>query len=799
MSDHENPSGGDKSVTGEAAFLLTRDWRDTSSGIELDLWAKTATDAVRITITGERAVCFVEREASVPLTQGERRAIDLKSPDGAAVDALYFNSQADLKNFVSPPPIPPRSLFETDVRPVDRFLMERFIEGPVLIKGIVSDHGKFRRFINPRLSPTDFRPSLSVASLDIETDYTNDTLLSIGVSSKNDECVFLKATDFDPDSSESPRVVICQTESSLLTALFDWVERTDPDVLIGWNVIGFDLKIIEKRCQSLNLPFRLGRGGARAHIIPARSQSQLDIARVPGRVVMDGIESLRAAFYTFENFSLERVANELLGRGKLIDKPAGNSHAGEEILRLYRDDPTALVRYNIEDCRLVSEIFEKTELVEFSIERAASTGLSLGRVGGSVAAFDFLYLPRLHRNGFVAPDPPLAGASGLSSPGGYVLDSRPGLYNDVLVLDFKSLYPSIIRTFLIDPAALWKPGDNRVEGFDGASFHRDGTILPGLIDRLWERRDAARRLGNTALSQAVKIIMNSFYGVLGTSACRFYDNRLTSSITRRGHQIIQQSQQLIEDEGLNVIYGDTDSLFVWLSGNPDESQARATGEDLADMLNRVMKQRIRDEHGLTSYLEIEFETHYLKFLMPTIRGSGAGSKKRYAGLVRTTDGGTNMIFKGLETVRSDWTQLAREFQHELFRRIFLGEPFEGYVRETHEKLYRGELDTQLIYRKQLRQDLDRYRKNIPPHAQAARKLASPGRHIEYVICKSGPEPVKGTDLTAAEFNLDYDHYSERQLKPVADTILLAIGSSFDEIVGGQFEIFSTSAVTDQST
>lgn len=766
---------------GEDAFLLGRDWRDGGDGITLTYWARTATDAVRISVTGERAVCFIERDVAAVAAGAERRPVPLQTPAGQPVDALYFATRAAQQAFVEPPPVPRRHLFETDVRPADRYLMERFVQGPVVIHGQASRRGRHRHFDNPRLVPGDARPPLTVASLDIETDYRSDAIVSIGVSSEADERVFLLAGD-DPGSPGDLPLTPCADEAAVLRGFLGWIERVDPDIIIGWNVVGFDLDVLERRCKALRIPLALGRDGAVAHVLPARGNGQLAIARVPGRVVMDGIESLRAAFYSFENFTLDHVAGELLGRGKLIDEPA-EGHRGEEILRLYREDPLSLARYNLEDCRLVAEIFQVTRLVEFAVERAASTGLALGRVGGSVAAFDFLYLPRLHRRGYVAPDAASAGG-GLTSPGGYVLDSRPGLVDDVLVLDFKSLYPSIIRTFGIDPMALWRPGEPRVEGFEGASFHRDRPILPEIIDTLWSRRDQARASGNAPLSQAVKIIMNSFYGVLGAGGCRFYDHRLTSSITRRGHEVIQRSRQFIEEQGLAVIYGDTDSLFVWLEHGPTEAEARASGEALAARLNDFWCQRIADEHQLESRLEIEFETHYLKFLMPTVRGSGAGSKKRYAGLVRRADGELEVIFKGLEAVRSDWTALAREFQHELFRRVFVGEPFEDYVREIHARMYRGEFDHRLVYRKQLRQELTSYQRNVPPHARAARKLANPGRFIEYVICASGPEPVAGGHPPP-----DYDHYAERQLKPVADTILLALGSGYDEIVGGQMELF----------
>jgi len=193
--------------------------------------------------------------------------------------------------------------------------------------------------------------------------------------------------------------------------------------------------------------------------------------------------------------------------------------------------------------------------------------LVIDRQGGSSAAFDNLYLPRLHRQGFVAPD---IGSqkNKQESPGGYVMDSQPGLYENVLVLDFKSLYPSIIRTFKIDPLGLSKGlknqqnSDTTIPGFLEAQFSRSDHILPDLVTQLWKDRDEAKKHHNKPLSQAIKIIMNSFYGVLGSSGCRFFNPQLASSITMRGHEIIQASRELIEKEGYNVIYGDTDSVFV---------------------------------------------------------------------------------------------------------------------------------------------------------------------------------------------------------------------------------------------
>ena len=363
------------------------------------------------------------------------------------------------------------------------------------------------------------------------------------------------------------------------------------------------------------------------------------------------------------------------------------------------------------------------------------------------------------------------------------MDSEPGLYDNVLVLDFKSLYPSIIRSFHIDPLGLALGDETGIPGFLGARFAREGAILPQLIEQLWAERDAARQAGNAALSQAIKILMNSFYGVLGSFGCRFFDPRLASSITRRGHQVINESRGFIEQQGLRVIYGDTDSLFVLLGPGMDEETARTTGTRLATQLNAWWRRRLATEFGIESRLEIEFETHYLRFLMPTTRGTDKGSKKRYAGTVRDGDG-VRLVFKGLESVRTDWTPLAREFQQELYRRIFLGEPYEAFIRNTTARLHAGELDDQLVYRKRLRRRLEDYRRNVPPHVQAARKLDKPGKSVEYLITHAGPEP-----LEALRSPIDHPHYEERQLKPVADGILYFLGTSFDEIVQRQISMF----------
>ena len=810
---------------------MSRQWRDFSAGIEVSFWAWTENGPLRLTVPAQNAVCFVDRDQSLALPAGvQRKPVNLQSTLGTTVDALYFKAQRDLTELQRHPEVG-SLLHEADLKPANRYLMERFVNAGFTASGVIVQHQGYVEMQNPKIQSRDVVPSLVLASIDIETRGLTKQLYSIALHSGRISVVLMVnestqssgganagSADKGNDLCDDFELRFFKTEKDLLEGFFELLQQVDPDVLIGWNVIGFDLDFIARKCEQFNLPLALGRGGEASIILQVGSgASPVKIARVPGRAVLDGIDMLRAAFWSFESFALDYVGQQLLGRGKTISA----KNKVEEINSLYQNNKAELARYNIEDCRLVTEIFAKADLISFAVKRAQMTGLPIDKMGGAVQTFDNLYLPRLHRKGYVAAVTPAD--QNLSSPGGYVLDSVPGLYRNVIVLDFKSLYPSIIRTFLIDPLGLAIAGpdaiagsSDAVPGFEGAKFSRTEHILPTLIEELWAKRDDAKARNDVALSQAIKIIMNSLYGVLGSSGCRFHNHRLASSITRRGHEIILQSKEFIERAGWQVIYGDTDSLFVLLSEHDSVADTASVGEKIQSDLNNYWRAELKSQYQLESHLEVEFETHFLKFLMPTVRGahvgvkqvgvnqagvkqagvkqasvthSGAlheasGSKKRYAGQVMSSDGSVEVIFKGLEAVRTDWTLLAREFQRELYSRIFNEEPVDELIRQTTSSLLDGKLDEKLVYRKRLRRKLTDYQRNVPPHVQAARKSSNPQKWISYVLTINGPEP---SDERQSE--LDYQHYIDKQLAPVADGILHFLNSSYHSVVSAQIELF----------
>ena len=781
-------------------FILTRHWRDAPEGTEVSFWLATDAGARQLRVPHQDSVAFIPEEQR-PLAEAllrrerdvELRSLALCDFRHRPVMGLYSRSYRRLLDCARLLREAGVDVYESDIRPPERYLMERFITAPVSFSDASGGDGAS---IDAQLKPApDYRPTLKLVSLDIETTARGE-LYSIALEGCGQRQVYMLGPENGQGKTVDFSLQYCDSRRELLERLNDWFAEHDPDAIIGWNLVQFDLRVLRDHSQRLQVPLRLGRGGAEMEWREHGGRGNHYFAAAAGRLIIDGIEALRSATWSFPSFSLENVAQTLLGEGKAIDNPYQRM---AEIDRMFAEDKPALARYNLKDCELVTRIFARTELLTFLLERATVTGLAADRSGGSVAAFEHLYLPLMHRQGFVAPN--LGERQPEASPGGFVMNSQPGLYESVLVLDYKSLYPSIIRTFLIDPVGLIdglrQPDDEQsIPGFRGARFSRTRHCLPAIVERVWEGRETAKREHNKPLSQALKIIMNAFYGVLGSGGCRFFDTRLASSITLRGHEIMRRTRELIEAQGHAVIYGDTDSTFVWLRKAHSDDEAALIGRQLVQHINDWWRVYLQSEYGLGSALELQYETHFRRFLMPTIRGAEEGSKKRYAGLITRPDGSDGMVFKGLETVRTDWSPLAQRFQRELYQRIFHRQPHGEYVRDYVRRTLAGELDELLIYRKRLRRRLDDYQRNVPPHVRAARladdhndrqgrpRQYQNGGWISYLMTVAGPEPLE-TRSSA----VDYDHYVTRQLQPVADAILPFVGDDFASLVDGQLGLF----------
>jgi len=662
--------------------------------------------------------------------------------------------------------------YESDVRFAVRYLIDRNVRGGCEIEGdaVPGTRGITWVFDNPTLRPAQVNVEPRVMSFDIETD--GDKLLAISLYGKDlDEVLIV-----DPIGRAMPEKAIrCESEWTALEMFCERIRQYDPDVITGWNTIDFDFTMLQKIAARVRHRFEFGRDAGAIRIRKPEGYFGSGQASIPGRLVLDGIDLLRGAFVRMEDYSLDAVARQVLGEGKAVHGDVRDRLG--EILHNYRNDLPAFALYARTDARLAYEIVQKLAVVRLAFARSELAGMTPDRVAASIASFDFVYLSELERKRIVAPS--VRGDDSrvhAAQQGGHVLEPTAGLHRNVWVFDFKSLYPSVIRTFNIDPLSYVadpKPGEDLIET-PGGHFRRDPAILPGVLDELFPRREAAKAAGDNVASNAIKILMNSFYGVLGTSACRFYNPALANSITGMGREMLLWSKRWFESRGFTVLYGDTDSLFV-SSAIDDPDEARATGKRLSIELSREIGHYIQERWRVTSKLELKFEKLYLRLFLSRARHSTRGASKRYAGLKH----GGEIEFVGMEVVRSDWTALAKQVQRELYQRLFADEPVDKYLEDIVERVRGGVLDDLLVYRKNLRKGAEEYTATTPPHVAAARKSTqSNGRSISYVMTSDGPEPTDNIQNP-----LDREHYVVKQVKPVAEPVLDTLGLVFEQVIG----------------
>jgi DNA polymerase II len=712
--------------------------------------------------------------------------------------------------------------YEADMKLSAQYLMDRRIHGAVSIEGAWRPGRRVSRiYEDPAVGPAELDPQLSVLSLDIETDARAAVVYAVAL-------VF-----FDPVNGTTrgevllngpgPAAARClPSEQEMLAALRARIVELDPDIITGWNVVDFDFRVLSRRFAAHGVPFDIGRSDTPASFLDRTDPDSLmrwnrSKAIVPGRQVLDGLWLARMAGMGLEDYRLETVAQSVLGRGKRIDELPGETRTAA-VERLYRQDPESLCAYCLEDTRLALEILQKEGLLDIALRKALLIGTSLEQTSTSVASFEFLYTEHLHLRGMVAPTLGIDQDVLDRAPGGGIITPRAGLYANVLSFDFRSLYPSLIRTFNIDPLSRRPAGaagapagggaPAPIVAPNGAAFDRAPGILPGILDRFFESREQARLRGDRRAVYAYKIVLNSFYGVLGTPGCRFAASALAGAITTLGQHILYWARDMVTAEGYTVIYGDTDSLFV-LSGAGQEATAASLarlGAQVASMVNERLGEYVRRSYGVTSRLELEFESIYRRFFLPPIRTAGAGGDepdddaegrgraKGYAGLRISEEGGKEserLEIVGMEAVRHDWTPLAQRLQRDLLELVFHDAPparVGDHVRAALRSLRAGEQDGNLAYRKSLRKPVEAYTKSVPPHARAATLLPPEERSglIRYLWTTDGPQPE--SRRTAPP---DYEHYVQKQVRPIVEAIAPYIGLATDDMfaAGGQMALF----------
>ncbi len=679
--------------------------------------------------------------------------------------------------------------FESDVLFINRFLIDHEITALMDIEGDYK-RGDFvnRVYENPRLKGietinTEDLPKISILSIDIETGMKGE-LYAVSMFSEKYKKVFIIG------DKKLENAVSFTDEKSLLEAFKKKVIELDPDIIVGWNVIDFDLDYLKRAFERNKIQFILGRTEWPCKL---RIESSFFIdskADFPGRQVLDGIHLLKSSFIRLADYKLDTAAQVILGERKLI----GHENKGEEIEQAFKHNQQKLVDYNLLDSELVYKILDKKQLITLTMLRSALTGMSLDRVSASVASLDSLYLRMLKKKNIVANY--IAKKSEDDEErvtGGFVMQSVPGIYENIVVLDFKSLYPSVIRTFNIDPYSYVESPPKGVDKkkyivcVNGAVFTNDFGFLPQIIERIWKQRDLAKIRKDETASFALKTLMNSLWGAIANRSSRYYSLEIGNAITHTCQSMIKLCAQKIREKGYDVIYGDTDSVFIKTNASSSE-QAEKIGDELVNEVNTFLKNYIKETYMRDSHLELEFDKVFKKFMMPKTRGTETGSKKRYAGLL-IENGKEEIDITGMEFVRGDWCEAAKEFQYKLLDLIFHGKEDEvkKFIKNYVKDILAGKMDGKLVLRKSIRKDLIEYTKTTPPHVKAARKLkAITSSVIDYYMVKEGDakdgEPYPIEMMEGKKIN--YDYYIEKQIEPLADTVLSFYGMTFESLMKG---------------
>jgi len=608
---------------------------------------------------------------------------------------------------------------------------------------------------------------------------------------------------------------VFKTEEALLEAIIGLIKQTDPDVLTGWNVIGFDFTYMINRMNKLNVnPSAMSPMNRVFCNKDMRELDTYDIT-ISGRIIIDGLQAYRhfrqiSNQGRAEKYSLEFTAQDVLGIGKI-------PHT-ENFHEMWVDKPNELLEYNLRDAELVIDIIEKLEIIDFFNYIRAKSMSQMSQIYMTTALVDGFLLNYAHDK-YVLPSKDKQNSDKYG--GAFVFPPKPGLYENVIALDLKALYPNIIKTFNVGYETFNPEGEIKLD--DKIGFDRGVGMMSTLMRTLEKERKVYKKLmwkadqaGNESERKlnhykqySVKVLMNSFYGYLGYPGSRLYKREVAEAITRWGQQIIFWTKKVLENNGYEVIYGDTDSVYI-KSKSTGLFSLLKEGKEMVNQLNKSYLKFTQNYGSDDCTLEMEFEKIFKKVLFVGKRGSaGEGAKKKYAYILLWEDNKTvtdKVKFTGFETVRSDTPRLTKDTQTKVVEMLLNNASKDEVVsllRNIHKSILNKTITTEEIaFPKGISKELNQYgidkvneetgvvRKGAtPPVIRGARyankylgKRFSKGSKPKWIYIKKVPFGYPDTNVLSFEeedvpkgFLIDYETMIEKILKMKLEEILLASG------------------------
>ncbi|MFQ6060890.1 MAG: DNA-directed DNA polymerase, partial [Thermoplasmata archaeon] len=573
-----------------------------------------------------------------------------------------------------------------------------------------------------------FHPRLKILSFDIENSLRDGHLFVIGCTIRDD--------------GELKQEVFTGDEKEMIRNFESFIRKEDPDVITGYNIDGYDIPVIEKRASELGVgPLRWSRNDYILRSIGNR------FWRSQGRIIADAWWNVKTQLKPKQE-TLNHVAKLLLNEGKQEVDPAAIDEEWER-------DQEKVIKYCLKDSELALRILEKIEILNKSMDLATVSKLPVDEVlnGRTSTLIDSILIREADRNNIGVPMTKRK-RTRESIEGGYVHSIKPGIHHWVCVLDFKAMYPSLI----IENNVCFTTLDERGKTVSPIGVHfldkeEQEGLLPKILRKLMMERDEIKKRMREAkteeerkyyygLQDAVKTLMNAFYGVFASAFYRFTNPKIGASI--KG--IIAK----LEEEDIPVIYGDTDSIFL-KSPYENLEQTIEFGRHAADRFSR---------EGAT----LEFEQVLSSFF-------SHGRKKRYVG--RAVWPKEETIVRGYEIRRTDAFDLQSEAQKAVFERI-LSDDINGAIRTARDivtNVQKGRVPVEKLVISRTCKDPSSYvNPKSMANVQAAMKLQElgyefiPGMKVSWIVTNGRKTPLEVEPyVSGREFKArpDWDYYARR--------------------------------------
>ena len=579
------------------------------------------------------------------------------------------------------------------------------------------------------------------------------------------------------------------SEAELIEKFKEVVEHYKPDILTGYYSDGFDLPYIKTRADKYKIKLDIGLDFSELRVKKGQRDTTAEITGIIHLDIFKFIRKIKGPSMDTFAFNLNMVAEELIGEKKLdveMDNLSSVWDNHPEKLGPYAD-------YNLHDAYLAYKLTDK--MMPTIIEMVKIVGLTIDevhRMGFSQLVESFLLKNAPHYD-VIAPNKPhheeLRKRMMQTFKGAFVFEPKPGLYKDITVFDYRSLYPSIISSHNISPGTLnceccedkakTAPSENKRDKhwFCGKKKGFIPLMIEELITRRMRVKDILQQKSTPLLearSQALKLLANSFYGYLGFSMSRWYSIECSRSITAYGRYYIHSVIDKAEKAGFKVLYGDTDSTMITLDG-----KTKKDAEKFREELN----------NELPGLMELEHEGFYPAGIFVSAKAGKFGAKKKYALLSESG----NLKIRGFETVRRNWSPIAKQVQENVLSLILKenkpAKAFE-YVRKVIDELKENKVPLKdVIIYTQLQKEIKDY-DAVGPHVAIASLMkekgisVGPGSRIEFVITKKGDKIRDKARLPNEVNQEDYDpeYYINNQVVPAVEKIFEVLGYSKNDLV-----------------